>query len=235
MTQFLVWDFDGTLAQRSGGWAGALCEAAASVRPGTVITPETVRPHLRSGFPWHMPDVIRASCPPDRWWQDLSPVLSGALVAAAGLAAHDAERVAQRVRATYLKPESWRLFEDSLPALTKLRDLGWKHLVLSNHVPELAILVERLGLSRFIEACYSSGCTGSEKPNAADFECVFSDYPAARAGWMIGDSWSADVLGARSVGMRAVLVRNRHAEATVHCETLDGVVRVIGRAGQGDE
>jgi ribonucleotide monophosphatase NagD (HAD superfamily) len=56
---------------------------------------------------------------------------------------------------------------------------------------------------------------------------VFAEYPAARAGWMIGDSWKADVLGSRAVGLRAILVRSSHPEATPRCETLADVVSLI--------
>jgi FMN phosphatase YigB (HAD superfamily) len=44
---------------------------------------------------------------------------------------------------------------------------------------------------------------------------------------MIGDSWRADVRGARAVGRRAILVRERHAEAPVQCDTLHGVLSIV--------
>jgi FMN phosphatase YigB (HAD superfamily) len=44
---------------------------------------------------------------------------------------------------------------------------------------------------------------------------------------MIGDSMQADVLGARGVGMRAILVRSTHPDARVHCPTLAEVVDVV--------
>jgi FMN phosphatase YigB (HAD superfamily) len=47
---------------------------------------------------------------------------------------------------------------------------------------------------------------------------------------MIGDSWRADVQGAVAVGMRAVLVREKHTEAMVQCDTLHEIVRIVERA-----
>ena len=35
-------------------------------------------------------------------------------------------------------------------------------------------------------------------------------------------------VGARAVGMRAILVRERHPAATVQCDTLDEVPRIVG-------
>jgi putative hydrolase of the HAD superfamily len=110
------------------------------------------------------------------------------------------------------------------------RDRGWSHLILSNHVPELPELVESLGLSAVITAVYSSGCTGVEKPHRGAFEAVFSRYPRATSGWMIGDSWHADVQGALAVGMRAILMRAEHPEARLRCATLDEVVDVVDGA-----
>jgi len=71
---------------------------------------------------------------------------------------------------------------------------------------------------------------GAEKPHPKAFEAVFANYPEARAGWMIGDSWRADVQGAVAVGMRAVLVREKHTEAMVQCDTLHEIVRIVERA-----
>jgi FMN phosphatase YigB (HAD superfamily) len=46
---------------------------------------------------------------------------------------------------------------------------------------------------------------------------------------MIGDSWRADVQGALAVGMRPILVREKHPGAPVQCDTLHDVVRVVER------
>jgi FMN phosphatase YigB (HAD superfamily) len=67
-----------------------------------------------------------------------------------------------------------------------------------------------------------------EKPHRGAFEAVFSRFPRAKSGWMIGDSWRADVQGALAVGMRAILERSEHPEACLRCATLDEVVDVVG-------
>jgi putative hydrolase of the HAD superfamily len=146
---------------------------------------------------------------------------------AAGLDASEARRLVNGVRAAYTDAKGWQLFDDVLPALAHLRDRGWRHIVLSNHVPELLQLVEILGLSDFIMAVYCSACTGVEKPHLKAFEMVFARYPAARNGWMIGDSWRADVQAALAVGMRAILVRSEHPEAALQCKTLKEVVGIV--------
>ena len=225
--RLLVWDFDGTLAFRPGNWTGAVCDAVAAERPDVTMTPDRVRSHLQSGFPWHTPEVVRTPCSADQWWSDLLPVLATAVQAATGLDTGEARRLANRVRAVYTDATGWHLFEDALPVLTTLHDRGWSHIVLSNHMPELSQLVGALGLNDVIMAVYSSACTGVEKPHRKAFETVFARHPEARRGWMIGDSWRADVQGARAVGMRAILVCSEHPEAPLHCKTLKEVVEVV--------
>jgi putative hydrolase of the HAD superfamily len=85
-------------------------------------------------------------------------------------------------------------------------------------------------LSPVITAVYSSACIGVEKPHRKAFEAVFAQYPSAKGGWMIGDSWRADVQGALAVGMPAILVRSEHPEAPLRCATLDEVVDVVDGA-----
>jgi len=225
--QFLIWDFDGTLAFRPGNWTGVMCDVVAAERPDVGLTPARLRPHLQSGFPWHTPDVVRTPCSADQWWSDLLPILATAVRAATGLDGDEARRLVNGVRAAYTDATGWRLFDDAVPVLTALHDRGWRHIVLSNHMPELPQLVAALGLGDLIMAVYSSGCTGVEKPHPKAFETVFSRHPRARGGWMIGDSWRADVQGALAVGMRAILVRSEHPEAALHCDTLKELVGVV--------
>ena len=52
-------------------------------------------------------------------------------------------------------------------------------------------------------------------------------HPQARAGWMIGDSWRADVQGASAVGMRSILVREKHPGAAVQCDSLHDIVEIV--------
>jgi putative hydrolase of the HAD superfamily len=229
--RYLVWDFDGTLATGEGHWPGALCEVIRRARPDLGLTPDDIRPHIQSGFPWHAPDVVRPVRSADEWWAALYPVFARAYRACAGLDDGEAQRLAEAVRDEYTAPRRWRLFDDVRPVLTDLRARGWRHLVLSNHVPELARIIEIVGLHELIDASFCSADIGAEKPHRSTFEAVFARYPGARTGWMIGDSWRADVEGARAVGLRAILVRTRHAGAVLQCDTLHDVVPIVEAGG----
>ena len=71
-----------------------------------------IRPHLQRGFPWHAPEVVRDPCSEDEWWARMHPVFADAIRAGAGVPEDEARRLAASVRARYLDPTSWRVFDD---------------------------------------------------------------------------------------------------------------------------
>jgi putative hydrolase of the HAD superfamily len=177
--RFLVWDFDGTLAVRPGNWTAVVCELVARARPDLGMTAERLRPHLQSGFPWHTPEVVRAPCSAEEWWRGLLPVLARAVQRASGVGDVEARRLVAGARAAYLDAKRWQVFDD---------------------VPELAALIDALGLGDLITAVHCSGCTGVEKPHPRAFEAVFAAHP----------------------------VRSTHPDAPAHCPTLTQVIDVVG-------
>ena len=125
----------------------------------------------------------------------------------AGTDEQTAVLAAARVRDVYVDAQFWTVFDDTRPALRRLRDQGWRNVILSNHVPELGDLVGRLGLAALIDVVVTSAVTGYEKPHPAMFEIALelSDHPDRV--WMIGDNPVADIAGATAVGIPAILVR----------------------------
>jgi putative hydrolase of the HAD superfamily len=138
------------------------------------------------------------------------------------------------VRSAYLRPDSWQLFDDALPCLQALRSTGWRHVILSNHVPELPDIIESLGLAPFIDKVFNSAQTGFEKPHADAFAMVLSSIDNATREnanriWMIGDSVTADIAGAQAAGLRTVLVRSQHPSADHCCQTLAEIPALLNR------
>ncbi len=225
MTGYLIWDFDDTLARRDGRWSGALAQAAAT--EGVVVEAAALTPYLREGFPWHLPDTIRVDEPTEAWWARLEILFIHALESGAGVDRAMAIRAAERVKAIYCEPAGWEVFADVVPALERLSKAGWRHVILSNHVPELADLVEALGLAPHFEIIFSSGLTGVEKPHPSAFRMVREHAGESPRIVMIGDSWAADVGGAKAAGIEAVLVRKHHPEAQWFCEGLEGLADAL--------
>ena len=127
-----------------------------------------------------------------------------------------AKELAQMVRERYIAPEKWTLYEDTIPALEYLSHRGWNHAILSNHVPELPDIVRGLGLSHHISYCMTSAATGYEKPNPEAFKNALVTTGTPERVWMIGNEPIADIQGAETVGLPAILVRNPQTEGIRH-------------------
>ncbi|MFT4164844.1 MAG: HAD-IA family hydrolase [Microlunatus sp.] len=202
----LFWDFDGTLAVRDGRWSGALVEAVRLVDPHASLRADQLRPHLQSGFPWHRPDVVVEVTTSAAWWTRLRPVIVNTY-ATAGIGSQVANAAVDLLPTTYYSPGSWRLVDDAVEALEQARLAGYRNVILSNHAPELPELVQDLGLSPLIELTITSAAIGAEKPNPLIFQYAIDLARACvERSWMIGDNPVADIAGAETAGLRAVLV-----------------------------
>lgn len=231
-TRLAIWDFDGTLAhrRRETGWSILLAEALDAEEPGHGHVADTFRPHLRTGFPWHAPEIAHPElCDPEAWWASVRPVL-GRAYEAAGYDPARALELADAARGLYVDPEvGWELFADTLPALDRLSQAGWTHAILSNHVPELRQIVTALGLDEAVAFLSCSAETGYEKPHAQAFASVLDALRPAEA-WMVGDNVVADVLGAEELGIPAVLVRRPDPRAARYADSLAGVEGFLSEA-----
>ena len=203
----ILWDFDGTLAYRKGMWSGCLADVLQEREPSAGITRDDVRPLLRSGFPWDTPDKAHPELnTPETWWEVVEALLVQACVQL-GFSDGKARAYAREAHERYIDVAGFKLFDDTLPVLTNLTEHGWRHVILSNHVPELRDLIEGLRLADLVDDALSSAVTGYEKPNPKAFELGREAAGNPDEVWMIGDNPVADVKGALGVGIPAILVR----------------------------
>ena len=224
--RLILWDFDGTLAFRTGMWRGAMIEVLDRHAPGHGVRAEALRPYMRDVFPWHRAGTAHPELSePEAWWAPIHGVMAAAYEGV-GLTAHDARRFARAARAHYVDHRhGWALFDDTLEVLGALRDEGWRHAVLSNHVPELPQLAAGLGLDGLLEAIHSSALIGYDKPHPGAFAAALDAAGRPSTVWMVGDNPVADVGGAQALGIPAVLVRGsagdlRHAADVIRAGTV---------------
>jgi len=111
---------------------------------------------------------------------------------------------------------AWRVFPDVPDALAALRARGLRLAVVSNFDARLDPLLADLGVRRLVDAVVCSSHAGSAKPDPAIFRAALAelDVPAT-ATLHVGDEPVADVLGARSAGLSAVLLCRSGAPAAV--------------------
>ena len=206
----VFWDFDGTLARRDGLFAGALIDALRQVDASIAVDREDVRPHLRSGFPWHTPDVTTPPLTPQEGWERLRPVFERAY-RACGVGDGVAVAAASGVAAQFYRLDAWELIDGAADALDLVRDAGYANVILSNHGPELPGLIDALGLH--VDLTITSAAVGIEKPNPALFRYALEAAAAGSDTWMIGDNPIADVQGAEALGIRALLADGAYPDS----------------------
>lgn len=223
----ILWDFDGTLGHRPGMWCKALAEALVEYDPTCTVTAEDIRSALRDEFPWHRPDCAHPHITTsEMWWAEVEQLFIRTYKAM-GYSACLAEHLAPLAHRKYIDVQDWVVYEDVLPTLRCLAREGWQQAILSNHVPELAHIVDHLRLTPYLDVVISSALQGYEKPHPRMFyhALVRLNYP--KRVYMIGDNIEADVLGAEAVGIPAILVRNPDARATRFCPDLLGVPTLL--------
>jgi putative hydrolase of the HAD superfamily len=101
--------------------------------------------------------------------------------------------------------ENFSLYEDALPVLELLRSRGLKLGLVSNGQRDLDEFVVHHGLD--VDVAVGSMAHGRRKPDPSIFEAALARLGVAPAeAAMVGDSPADDVEGARSLGMRALLL-----------------------------
>jgi putative hydrolase of the HAD superfamily len=228
----VIWDFDGTLAERPGLWSGCLLEVLDAEDPGHGIGAAGIAAHMHTGFPWHTPERAHPElCEPDAWWAAMTGVLAG-VCERLGYPRSRALGLAAQVRPRYASAAfGWRLYPDTHSALRRLRDHGCRQAVLSNHVPELAPLLADLGLLDYVDPVLTSALTGFEKPHPGAYEAALSDLRGMADLWMIGDNAECDVRGPERHGMTGILVQRAEGpppKGVARCaSSLTGAVSMV--------
>jgi putative hydrolase of the HAD superfamily len=144
-------------------------------------------------------------------------------LAAAGLP-HDQE-TAQTLRDAYLSEfdevpdyRHFRLFEDVMPALRRLRSRGVKTAVVSNADDDVTVICIHFAFADLMDLIVTSALVGYEKPDPRTFLAALDPLGVDPAHALhIGDQPKSDVAGALDVGMRAVLLDRyaRHPDRPV--------------------
>jgi putative hydrolase of the HAD superfamily len=227
MSHVIFWDFDGTLAWRSGLWSGCLVETLDAHEPGHRVAREHLYPFLQDTFPWHRHEIVHPELgEPEAWWAHVEAILARALEGV-GYPPDRAAALAAQAHRHYLDIPGWHLFEDTLPVLERLGSSGWRHVILSNHVPELPAIVAGLGLGPLVDSVVTSAATGFEKPNPQAFAAGLHVAGNVERVWMVGDNPEADIRGAEASGIPSILVRRTAEGIRWQSPDLWGVIPIV--------
>jgi putative hydrolase of the HAD superfamily len=137
-----------------------------------------------------------------------------------------AGRIFARVRQL---PYDLALFDDVVAGLERLRGRGLTLGLLSNLPQAGQELARALGLSPYLDFVLTSQEAGAEKPHPLIFQKALERAAVAPAEAVhVGDQYSADVLGARGAGIRAVLM-DRYAtlEQALDCPLVHSMPELL--------
>lgn len=130
------------------------------------------------------------------------------LLKAAGIEVSDEQAAGMFRRFMELsKGGGLKLYNDALPCLEKLADMGLNLGIISNMGKELPEVCRQLKLIPPVSIAISSQLVGVTKPAKGIFLAALKEANVGpEDAFYTGDQWSIDVVGATNVGMRAVLL-----------------------------
>jgi putative hydrolase of the HAD superfamily len=121
----------------------------------------------------------------------------------------------------FAQADSWRIFDDVLPALQFLNSRGFKLGIISNWDERLRPLLHRLKLDIYFQAVVVSCEVGACKPSPIIFRLAAQKLDLKPSGILhIGDSPALDITSATAAGFRALLLSRDHGPAPGRLKSL---------------
>jgi dihydrofolate synthase/folylpolyglutamate synthase len=116
----------------------------------------------------------------------------------------------------------WRVFDDVVPCLQRLKRRGLKLGVISNWDERLRPLLRALEMDHYFDTVVVSGEVGRHKPDANVFDIASMQLGTPPESILhVGDSVAEDFEGARKAGLRAILLRRGQSAARDAISSLD--------------
>ncbi len=154
---------------------------------------------------------------------------AGAITQVVGLSTGEAEEVGAAIYDWYAHPERWTPFPEVRDTLAEGKRRGYVQGVLSDWGSDLLPILTSHGLTDHLDFVVASAVVGHAKPGGEIFRQAL-----ARAGvgpgeaLYVGDSYVADVLGARAAGLRPVLIDRDGVAPEVDCPVIRSLDEVFG-------
>lgn len=132
-----------------------------------------------------------------------------------------ADALANELIDWYGQPAAWQPFPDALPVLADLHTRGLRLGAVSDWGLTLTPILHAHGFSRYLDFALGSGNIGFCKPHAHFYRLALQRAAVApHAALHVGDSYYADVRGARAVGITPVLLDRAGTLPPLDCTTI---------------
>ena len=128
------------------------------------------------------------------------------------------------------------LYDDVVPTLEHLRDTGFKLAIVSNWDTPLDPLTERLGIARYFDTIVAShdARVRSAKPDPYIFNYTLAAVGISAAEAVhVGDTYEADIVGARNAGIRPILIDRDKTQTDKWRETIQSLSELSGLLSAG--
>lgn len=142
----------------------------------------------------------------------------------------NAESVLVTLEDVLNSPSNWKVFPDVIPALSILKETGYKMGVISNWDWRLPELLDNMNLGDFFEVKISSSSAGFPKPRREVFLHALDKIGSAPENTVyIGDTYDSDILGALNAGLKAIFLdrAKRTSHDTLTIATFDELETAI--------
>lgn len=130
-----------------------------------------------------------------------------------------------------LREHNWKFkaYDDTLPALKELKNRGLILGLISNVVQDMESTYEDLGLQSYLAFKVTSSEVGCDKPDPEIFLAALKKAQVKpEEAIYVGDQYNLDVVGARGVGMKAVLIdRNDFFTNITDCPRIHSLTQIV--------
>ena len=130
-----------------------------------------------------------------------------------------------------LREHDWKFkaYDDTLPTLKELKDRGLTLGLISNVVQDMESTYEELGLRPYLAFKVTSSEVGCDKPDPEIFLAALKKAQIKpEEAIYVGDQYDLDVVGARGVGMKAVLIdRNDFFTDITDCPRIHSLTQIV--------
>jgi HAD superfamily hydrolase (TIGR01509 family) len=205
LPEVVFFDVGDTLIRAHPSWAGVYRDGLAEfgIDASEKDLERALLEETRAGAWWNIEDPFE---PTEENSYERIKAFDLAVLARVGMTDVD-EAAIRTIEAAFARQSAWHVYPDVVPALDALGAAGVRMGVISNFVWGGPELIHALELARHFEALTVSARVGYQKPHEGIFRhALHALHVAPQAALHIGDSSRAHGLGARRVGIRAVLI-----------------------------
>jgi len=123
----------------------------------------------------------------------------------------------------------FEIYDDALPTLKLLKGRGLTVGLISNVAQDIASICKDLGLEPYLDFWVTSFEVGCDKPHPGIFLAALDRAQVQPAEAIyIGDQYDLDVVGARGVNMKAVLLdRDGSSASTADCPRISRLSQIV--------